>query len=456
MPRPDHQTAAAAALIVALVLGVAPGLLPVALAADPSPDRRLKEVEQELKKSRAEQEELRQKAQVLTQELGDLNREMVGVARVAQEHEEALSDLEAKLAELNGREKKDAQTLERRRLQTVGVLTAVERLAWRPTEALLAQPTSPADTVRSAILLRAALPRIEEEANQLRRELRALALLREDIAVKRREVKLMADKLEGEQKRMKGLVGRKQQLQKAAEEKNQEAERRLGKLAAEAGDLRDLMLRLEEEQKLRRQAEEKAAKEAAKEAANQAKALNSRQLKLAQQQQQQQPPQQQPQQQAQQATPAAPAAVQQPVSMAVPPAVPFSAREGSLPYPARGRVAAQFGQSTDVGTTHKGITIETRSGAQVIAPYDGQVAFAGAFRGYGLLLIIEHGEGYHTLLAGMSRIDSLVGQRLMAGEPVGVMASNEGKPTLYFELRRNGQPVNPLPWLTARKDKVSG
>jgi septal ring factor EnvC (AmiA/AmiB activator) len=109
-----------------------------------------------------------------------------------------------------------------------------------------------------------------------------------------------------------------------------------------------------------------------------------------------------------------------------------------------------------VGNVEKGITIETRSAAQVIAPYAGQVVFAGQFRGYGLLLIIEHGEGYHTLLAGMDRIDSTVGQRVVAGEPVGVMGQTEGKPTLYVELRRNGQPVNPLPWLTARKDKVSG
>ena len=97
-----------------------------------------------------------------------------------------------------------------------------------------------------------------------------------------------------------------------------------------------------------------------------------------------------------------------------------------------------------------------RTEAQVIAPYDGQVAFAGPFRGYGLLLIIEHSEGYHTLLAGMARIDCTVGQRLLAGEPVGVMGQDDAKPALYVELRHNGQPVNPLPWLTAHKSKASG
>ena len=82
---------------------------------------------------------------------------------------------------------------------------------------------------------------------------------------------------------------------------------------------------------------------------------------------------------------------------------------------------------------------------------------SGPFRGYGLLLIIEHSEGYHTLLAGMAQVDCSVGQRLTAGEPVGVMGQDDDtKPNLYVELRHSGQPVNPLPWLTAQKSKASG
>jgi septal ring factor EnvC (AmiA/AmiB activator) len=92
-----------------------------------------------------------------------------------------------------------------------------------------------------------------------------------------------------------------------------------------------------------------------------------------------------------------------------------------------------------------------------VAPYDGQVVFAGPFRDYGQLLIIEHGEGYHMLLAGFERIDSAVSQTLLAGEPVGVMARpTEGNPRLYIELRHNGRPINPLPWLATPIGKVSG
>jgi len=105
----------------------------------------------------------------------------------------------------------------------------------------------------------------------------------------------------------------------------------------------------------------------------------------------------------------------------------------------------------------RGITIETRVGAQVVAPYDGKIAYAGTFRQYGRILIIDHGERYHTLLAGLDRIDAVVGQWVLAGEPLATMGDQQsGNPELYFELRRTGQPINPLPWLASTDDKVRG
>ncbi len=77
--------------------------------------------------------------------------------------------------------------------------------------------------------------------------------------------------------------------------------------------------------------------------------------------------------------------------------------------------------------------------------------------GYGQLLIIDHGEGYHTVLAGIARIDSVLGQWLLAGEPVGEMGpGSDGNPTLHVELRWNGAAINPLPWLASGARKVSG
>jgi septal ring factor EnvC (AmiA/AmiB activator) len=129
---------------------------------------------------------------------------------------------------------------------------------------------------------------------------------------------------------------------------------------------------------------------------------------------------------------------------------PMNKMRGLMPLPARGKVIARYGQKDAAGSAQKGIVLQTRARAQVIAPADGVVAFAGSFRGYGQLLIMEHGGGYHTLLSGLDRIDATVGQRLLMGEPVGTMGPADA-PSLYFELRHDGQSINPMPWLTARK-----
>jgi septal ring factor EnvC (AmiA/AmiB activator) len=139
-------------------------------------------------------------------------------------------------------------------------------------------------------------------------------------------------------------------------------------------------------------------------------------------------------------------------------AFPENPSTAALVMPARGRLVMRYGQDlAGKKEAAKGITISTRPGAQVVATFDGQVVYAGAFRGYGQILIIEHGGRYHSLLAGLERIDAVVGQWILAGEPVGVMDSPQGpNPELYLELRRIGQPINPLPWLAATNDKVQG
>ncbi|CAA6603982.1 Membrane-bound metallopeptidase [Rhodospirillaceae bacterium LM-1] len=413
-------------LLVLLALGTAGGAVQAAekQLKPVSPDRQLKTIEKELEKGRQEQEDLSRRQKALADELEHLKAGLVGAAKSAQEQEETLTLLEARLGKLRARDAAMSSSLERKRGQMGNVLMALERMAWRPTESLIAQPTQPADAVRSAILLRSAVPQIELEAANIRRELEGLAQVRADIAKQREHRSQALARLEDEQKRLDGLMRRKSDVMAHTSEEREQAEKRVAKLASEAADLKELLQRIEDERRARAEA-------AAREREARAK------LK--------QPPKSGSKGESQQA-----------MSHYEGPARPFSQAKGQIPLPARGVIVTQYGEANDLGAPSKGISIETRPGAQVVAPYEGQIAYAGTFRSYGRLLIIEHGEGYLTLIAGLGRIDGAAGQTVVAGEPIGQMGETAAKAVLYVELRRNGQPVNPSPWLAALKDKVSG
>ena len=146
------------------------------------------------------------------------------------------------------------------------------------------------------------------------------------------------------------------------------------------------------------------------------------------------------------------------------PAVPFARAKGTLPLPVRGRQIRDFASSDEFGSNTKGVSIETRSKAQVTSPTDGWVVYAGEFRSYGQLLIINGGGGYHVLLAGMKRIDVNPGQFVLTGEPVAAMGApapaggeaKKARPILYVEFRKDGQPIDPGPWWAEGSEKVQG
>jgi septal ring factor EnvC (AmiA/AmiB activator) len=147
------------------------------------------------------------------------------------------------------------------------------------------------------------------------------------------------------------------------------------------------------------------------------------------------------------------------------PALPFEQAKGTLRLPAQGRQLKTFGDTDATGAALKGISLQTREEARITAPADGWVVYAGPFRSYGQLLIINAGGGYHILLAGMSRIDVSLGQFVLAGEPIAVMGSPTAssgsgdeisRPVLYVEFRKDGRPVDPGPWWAEVSGKVQG
>ncbi len=429
--------------------------------ADPAladTNKQLREVEKRLKAGKSREAELKKRSKALADEMGSIRADLIATAKAVQTHESDMTRLESRLAELADEQRKTRKRLSARRGEFGRVLMALERIARNPPEAMIAHPKPPEDMVRTAMLLRAVAPSIEARADQVRRDLASLNAASRETEERRIELSILSEELKRKRANLRTLFSRKARIQRKLESERKAHARRLKRMAKQARNLRELLSAVNRvEAAIRQQKREQARKEA--EAAKKAEQLAKAAPKPKPKPEAKAPPSKTKENMV-------PAKPQQVASVGAPPKLApagpveprkFSKARGKLTVPVAGRLIKRYGQATSPGMSQKGMTYRTRAGAQVVAPYDGKVVFAGVFRGYGQLLIIEHTEGYHTLLAGMGRIDSAPGQMVVAGEPVGVMGDGKGKkPTLYVELRRKSQPINPKPWLSRSKGKASG
>lgn len=431
-PRPD--------LVLLLGAGfVAAGAIAIPGHAD-SPVQKLYTVEQSTAQSRAERDALARTAAALASEIEGLRQQSVSAAEAMQRHEAALSTLEGQVKSLTAEAARKTAELKQDEAQRGGLLMALIALAHNPPEALALASPDPVIAERSALVLGNAVPPLDRAARRLGNDLKQLTALRLAIHDAQERHRAEQNELNTQQLRLADLIARKAALQHQAQIGTEQSEEKLVALAAEAANLKDLIDRLQ----AARQRSDAAARSARRAVTGEAVHIVALPLTRPE-------------------TNAAP----KPTPVAAPAVAPadpskpaklrsFLYAPGNYLTPASGKLVQAFGKTNEVGLTNQGLAYETRPGAQVVAPYDGRVLFAGPFRGYGQILIIEHDDGYHSLLAGLTRLDVSVGQWLIAGEPVGIMPKGEEKPRLYLELRHEGQPINPLPWLATPNEKVSG
>lgn len=390
-------------------------------AAKSAPGAKLQDVEKELERTREADAALAAQEKALQAEIDALRVRLVEAAAKARSHEQAVNEHRQTLVRLEDDEKAKVGVLDGRRRQLSDLLMALVRHARRPPEALIALPASPEDTIRAALLLAAAVPELEAEASTLKADIDAIDSVRKAEAAIREDLERESREFARDKAQLESLVAQKSTLQQTTLAARRKAQADADRLGREAHDIKELMERLEAERVQR-------AAEAAR----------------------RRPP----------AVPPPPAS---------PPRPATTARRAlaSLPRPiapVSGRILTTFGARGDGGTPTRGITMEASPGTAVLAPFSGQVVFAGPFRDYGQLLIIEHGEGYHLLLAGLGRIDTALGESVLAGEPIGIIghdsggavATGVGTSSLYLELRHNGRSIDPTPWLGLSTDKVSG
>ena len=387
--------------------------------AQTSPQQKLNDVERQLEQTKQQQQTLTKQAQDLTGQIQALRDNEVQAAAGAQQHEATLDRLDRKLADLVAKEQAEATELRGKRRTEARVLMALVQLARDPPTALALAPMPPVDAVRGGLLLGRAVPPLAARAHALGDAIAQLEAVRAQIVAAQAEHRTEGKSLAQAQAQIAALIAQKQSLQQQTQAGLDENNHRQAALAAKASSLRDLIARLEAD---RRAAEQRAS------------AHTGGKTPLA-------------------VTAAEPV---RPPAGAPSDIRPIAQAKGRFAVPATGVLVTRFGEAEPGGMTSKGVTFETRAGAQVVAPFDGRVVYAGPFKGYGLILIIDHGGGYYSVLAGLDRIEQSTGQWLVAGEPVGVMRQGSQRPRLYLELRDNGQSINPLPWLAIHDEKVNG
>jgi septal ring factor EnvC (AmiA/AmiB activator) len=404
------------------------GAAPEVETQDSASRKALEDARENLKRAEERRERVAAEIEALKGERGKLQSTMIDTVESIRQREPAAQERERRIGEMAESERQLKVSLAGRRDVLAEVIAALQRMGRRPPPALLVRPNDALEAVRSAILLGAVVPDMRAEAEALGSDLREMGRLKQMMTDERDVLAREIAELGLERERLAALVEERQrQLGQRETDLAGEADR-AGAIARDVRGLEDLIARMEQEQAARAAAEAAAARPPAgsQDGGGRLASLGDA-ARLA-------------------------------------PAVPFDRAKGLLPLPVSGQRLRDFG-SSGVGGLEKGLSIAARPGAPVTAPCDGWVVYAGPFRSYGQLLILNAGGGYHVLLAGMERITVGLNQFVLAGEPVATMRGEaaqttppiSSRPVLYVEFRKDNGSIDPSPWWAgAPGEKVGG
>jgi len=377
-----------------------------------------------LDSSRERAKFLKQDMAAIAKERAQLNEKLIETAHNVQESEAKLNAVEERLAALVTQEDVIRGSIDERHDTIAKLLAAMQRIGGQPPPAFVTRRDDALKMVRSAMLLAAIFPEFKYQADNLAKELDELVEVEKGIRSEREAQARETERLSEERGNITWLLAQKkarlQQHQVELKSVRDAAER----YAISVTRLEDLLERMDQELAAAKLEAKKKMVEISPETEKVALMSPGR----------------------------------------IKPAVPFSRTKGTLPLPVRGRQIREFATEDDFGGKTQGVSLETRPQAQVTSPADGWVVYAGEFRSYGQLLIINGGGGYHILLAGMKRIDVGPGQFVLAGEPIAAMGASapnggearKARPILYVEFRKDGQPIDPGPWWAVGSEKVQG
>ncbi len=408
----NHAHGLKLAVATAMLLLAVPG----AHAGMPTPqEQELGTVEQQLEFSKALQDRIAAEIEAALAEQEEVAQRLVLIARDIQSREAAIAAAEARVLRLNKEAIVIRAGLAAKQDVIAELLAGLQRLEQNPPPALVVEPGDVLAALRGAMMFGTIVPELRGEAEELARQLSGLERITTIVAAEKAAIRKEIAGLESAQAQVRGLAERKRLLAAAGNGRLEQEKDRAAELASKAKTLKQLIDSLAAE---RRRAEAQQAEKAA------AEEIEKRRQEAALHK----------------------------------PAIEFSKARGRLDFPAQGSILKRFGDDDGLGGTIRGLAVATRDGAQVTAPAAGSVEFAGPFRSYGQLLILNAGGGYHILLSGMTDIGAAMGDFVRAGEPVGTMGTGpspaaligeqfqDGSPVLYIEFRKDGEAIDSAPW----------
>lgn len=429
--------------VVALALSslVLPALAGIAAGEQlPAGSPQLRQIENQIDAAKQRGKAIESTIDSVVNESNALSERLVSMAARIQAREAKVTAGEEKLSQLDLEERALADQLKRRRKTLGHLLAGLQRLEQDPPPALIVKPDDALAALRGAMLLGAIVPELKAEASAVTRSLNKLTSLRAAIIRERKNLEANIVRLADERSEIEDLLVQKTALEARAREELNITRRRETVLISKAETVRQLMADLEK----KRVEEKRAAKEA--ETARLAKLEEQQRIveekkKLEEERR---------------------------IAALMRPKLKFSRAKGQLNYPVQGERVSNYGSRNTDGSASEGLSLATRGMAQVTSPVDGKIEFAGEFRSFGNLLIINAGEGYYVLLAGLGEITISAGELIMAGAPVGTMGAKaalggtgsrpgDSRPVLYVEFRRNDKSIDPRPWWAGNSNsKVRG
>jgi murein hydrolase activator len=411
------------------VLGAVLGLfgstgLGYAQTVTPNTAEQLSSIEQSLQSSTQKQAAILAEIEAAVNSQSEISAKLVLLAKTLNNQQQTVATADARVKELESQAIIIRSDLAEKQDVLSDLLAGLQRLEQNPPPALVVDTRDVLQALRGAMMFGAVVPEMRNQALELQGKLEKLQAIRNATQIEKKNQADAMLALQTSQVELKALQIVKKQFALTAAQDLAAEKLRAVELASQAKNLQQLLAKLEAA---------KIADEKQKSAAAKAREV----AELAKQ-----------------------------AALAKPPMI-FSLSKGKLDYPAQGDILKQYGDDNGLGSPLDGMAVATVSGLSVVSPVDGKVEFAGGFRSYGQLLILNAGEGYLVLLAGMNQISAEIGQSVKAGEPVGVMGEGpssvaliggEGqnmRPVLYVEFRKNGEPVDPSPWwIGGRKEAM--